>query len=149
MRIRVNRVTAGILLILSAPVVLPIKLYRWMTGTGKKPVYRNTIDGEPLNYAGDRPIVVSIWATWASVWSVATAGVIQQMQTEFAGKCEFVYVEATGRDVENKYEVKVIPAVLVFHRGQEVGRFINLMEPEELRSCLSQWTADGREVEHA
>jgi hypothetical protein len=140
MRIRVNRLTAVLLLILLAPIALPLKLYRWVTGTGKKPAYPNTLEGDPLAYAGPRPVVVSLWATWATVWSVATEQIIRELQTEFAGKCEFVYIEAVDRSVKAKYGVDVVPAVLVFHGGQEVGRFINLLEADALRRCVAERT---------
>jgi thioredoxin-like negative regulator of GroEL len=137
MRIRLNRFTALLLLIL----LLPIKLYRWLTGTGKKPVYPSTLEGDPLAYSGERPVVVALWATWASVWSAATEQIVRDLHSEFAGKCEFVYIEATGRSVLEKYGVEVIPTVLVFHGGREVGRFINLLEAAELRECVAQRVA--------
>lgn len=58
MRIRLNRFTALLLLILLLPIVLPIKLYRWVTATGTKPVYQITLEGDPLAYFGERPVVV-------------------------------------------------------------------------------------------
>ncbi len=145
MRIRVNRVTAALLLLLLAPIVLPIRFYRWLTGKGKKPTYANTLESDPLAYAGQRPLVVSLWATWATVWSVATERIIRELQTEFADRCEFVYIEAADRSVTASFRVDVVPAVLVFHGGQEVARFINLLEADALRQCLAQLAA--REAE--
>ena len=141
MIIRLNRITGALLLVLLAPIVLPIKLYRWVTGTGKKPAYANTLEGDPLVYAGPLPVVISLWASWATVWSVATEQIIRGLQVEFAGKCEFVYIEAVDRSVNDKYNVDVMPAVLVFHRGQEVGRFINLLEADALRKCVAERTS--------
>jgi thioredoxin-like negative regulator of GroEL len=115
-----------------------MKLYQWATGTGKKPTYPNTLEGDPLAYAGPRPVVVSLWATWAAVWTAATEQIIRDLQGEFAGRCEFVYIEANDRSVRESYKVDVVPAVLVFHGGQEVGRFINLSEADALRQCVAQ-----------
>jgi hypothetical protein len=141
MRIRLNRFTVLLLLLLLLPIVIPIKLYRWVLGTAKRPVYPSSLDGDPLGYPGERPVVVALWATWASIWSVATERIVRQLQADFAGKCEFIYLEATGRAVQQKYKVEVIPAVLVFHHGQEVGRFINLLEADELRQCIAKRVA--------
>jgi thioredoxin-like negative regulator of GroEL len=131
-------VTAGLLLLVLAPIVLPIKLYRWLTGTGKKLTYVNTTDVDPLTYQGERPVVVALWATWASVWSVATERIMLDLQAEFSGRCEFVYVEAVSKDVEQRYGVSVVPAVLVFQHGREAARFINLLEADELRTCVAK-----------
>ena len=141
MMVRLNRVTAFLMLVLLAPILLPMKLYRWITGTGKKPVYLSTLEGDPLAYSGERPVVVSLWATWATVWTVTTAQIVQGLQGEFAGRCEFVYIEAVSSGIQEEYKADAIPAVLVFHRGQEVGRFINLLEAEPLRGCIAQRVA--------
>lgn len=138
MAIRLNRFVALLLLILLSPIVLPIWLYRWLTGTGKKPVYENTLEGDPTSYTGERPVVVALWATWASVWSAATEQIVVNLQQKFAGRCEFAYVEATSRGLLEKYGTDVVPTVIVFQNCQEVGRFVNLLDGEELERCLEE-----------
>ena len=138
MKIRLNRLGAGLLLLLLAPVILPARLFRWMAGRDKKPVYPSTVEGDPLAYAGPRPLVVSLWAPWASIWKIATEQIVRDLQAEFSGRCEFAYVEVTDSSIEQKYGVQVAPAVLVFHSGHEIGRFINLLEATELRRCISR-----------
>jgi hypothetical protein len=140
MLIRLNRFTALILLLLLAPIVIPIKLFRRLTGSNKKPEYSSTIRCDPLTYAGDPPLVVAVWATWASVWKIAIAQIMSEMQTEFAGKCEFMYIEGTARGGPENYGAAVLPAVLVFHGGREVARFINLIDANKLRQSLSDLT---------
>ena len=140
---RLNRFTAGLLLLLLAPVALPLKLYRWLTRTSEKPEYGSTVEGDPLAYSGDKPLVVSLWATWASVWKVATEAIIRDLQTEFAGRCEFAFVEVTGTGVQERYGVQVVPAVLVFQGGIERARFVNLTEAGELRSFLAAHVGQG------
>jgi thioredoxin-like negative regulator of GroEL len=135
---RINRFVALLLLILLSPIVLPIRLYRWLTGTGKKPVYENTLEGDPLSYTGERPVVVALWATWASVWNAATARIVVDLQKKFAGRCEFVYVEATSRGVLETYGADIVPTVLVIQNRQEVGRFVNLLDGEEFERCLAE-----------
>ena len=95
MRITLNRFTAGLLLILLSPIVLPIKLLNAVTGRCKKPTYIGTIEGDPFAYDGDRPVLIAIWATWASIWQAATEKVVEHLKNEFSGKYEFAYVECT------------------------------------------------------
>lgn len=148
MRIRLDRITATMLLLLLAPIVLPMKLYQWATGTGRKPTYPNTLEGDPLAYTGPRPVVVSLWATWAAAWKAATEQIVRELQSEFAGRCEFVYIEVADRSATESYKVDVVPAVLVFHGGQEVGRFINLSEAAPLRQCVAQRASSSAGPNH-
>lgn len=137
MRIVLNRFTASLLLLVLAPVLIPLKAVRRLTGGRNKPGYSSTLDGDPLAYGGERPVVVAVWADWATVWRVATAEVMDEMKHEFAGRCEFVCVEGGGKEVGAKYGVDVLPVVIVYHRGKEVTRFVNLRDANDLRAALA------------
>jgi len=63
---------------------------------------------------------------------------VRGLQREFAGRCEFVYIDLAKRTLAQKYNVDVIPTVLVVHHGQEVGRFVNLLSADKLRACITQ-----------
>src|ERR1700733_3487679 len=116
MQIKLNRFTAGLLRILLTPVVLLIKLMNAVTGRGQKTSYTSTIDGDPLAYDGDRPVLIAVWASWASVWRAATATVVEQLKDEFSGKCEFAYVECVDRSVNDLYRADVVPVLILRHR---------------------------------
>lgn len=135
-QIRLTRSSARILRMLLAPLAWVRKLRKRASGEDKKPVYVNTIDVDPVLYSGDRPLVVSVWATWASIWEV-TAPIVEQLKTEFAGRCEFSYVEMVNRSTLQKYGVDVLPAVLVYRNGKEVARFINLIQIDEPRKAIA------------
>lgn len=138
MRITLNRHTAKLLLILLAPLVLVIKLANAVTGRGKKPSYVSTIEGDPLAYDGDRPILIAVWATWAAVWRAATASVVEQLKHKFSGKCEFAYVECTTNSVNETYRANVIPVLILRHRGQELARFVNTGDAEQVRQAIAK-----------
>ena len=124
------------MLIILFPVVLVIRLLRMLTGGRKKPVYVGTIDGDPLTYMGDRPLVIAVWATSASVWKAATEQVIERLKTELAGRCEFAYVECNSTEVRERYKATVVPLVVIWHRGKEVSRFVNVLKSDEIRQSL-------------
>ena len=137
MRIKLNRFTAGLLLLVLLPIVVPIRLWKRLTGRGRPPAYTNTINVDPFAYDGPRPLVVAMWASYATVWKVATEQVIEQLRGEFAGKCEFVYIDGSRpASADPRLNVDVLPAVVVFHGGREVGRFVNLLDPDEPRKLL-------------
>jgi hypothetical protein len=134
MRIRLNRIRAFILIVLTYPLVLMLRLWSLASGH-RKPVYAGTIDGDPLGYAGDRPILIALWSESASVWTAATAEVVEQLKAEFAGRCEFAYVEESPESVA-AYGWAVIPTLVLRYRGREVGRFTNTIEVEDVRPAL-------------
>jgi hypothetical protein len=136
-QIKLNRFTARLLLILLTPIILPIKLINAVAGRGKRPTYVNTIEGDPLAYDGDNPILIAVWAGWASVWRAATEKVVEQLKGEFSGKCEFAYVECADRSVIDAYRADVVPVLILRHRGQELARFVNTLEAEQVRQAIA------------
>lgn len=136
MAIRINRFMAIVLMVLLYPLVLVIRLVHLLIGH-RKPEYVGTVDGAPLEYAGDKPILIAVWAEGASVWEVATADVVEQLKKEFAGRCEFAYVEASSRAVTEAYGANIVPVLILRHRGAEVSRFVNAMGFEEIRPAIA------------
>ncbi len=137
MQIKLNRFTAGLLRILLTPVALLIKLMSAVTGRGQKTSYISTIDGDPLAYDGDRPVLIAVWASSASVWRAATATVVEQLKDEFSGKCEFAYVECVNRMVNKVYRADVVPVLILRHRGQELARFVNTLEAGQVGHAIA------------
>jgi len=67
------------------------------------------------------------------------------LKTEFAGRCEFAYVEGVDRTVWAKYDVNVLPAVLCVPRRQERSPgLVNLIKADELRKTLAGVTGDDQ-----
>lgn len=136
MRVPLNRLTLRVLLVVLTPIVVAIKLVNAITGRGKRPTYVGTIEGDPLAYDGDRPIVIAMWAKWAAVWRASTEKVVERLKEEFTGQCEFAYVECTGRAVTDRYGASVVPVLIVRHRGHEVARFVNALDAEPVREAI-------------
>src|SRR5579862_6095858 len=106
MMIKLNKRRAIFLLILLFPIVMVIKAIKWISGERKK-VYINTVDIDPLIYTGDKPMVVSVWASWAGVWGI-TEKLVDGLKDAYAGKCEFVYVEGNSPEILKKYKVGMV-----------------------------------------
>jgi len=136
MQIRLTRFGATILMILLVPFVAVLRLVRALRRR-EKPVYTSTIDSAPLAYAGDTPILIAVWADWAHIWDVATSGIVGQLEQEFAGRCEFAYVEATSRAVRDAYGARVVPTLILRRHGAEIGRFVNVLRPDEVRCAIA------------
>jgi thioredoxin-like negative regulator of GroEL len=135
MMIRLNRFTAILLMVLLYPLVLVSRLVRFLTGQ-RKPVYLGTIEGDPLAYSGEKPLLIAVWAEGAAVWTAATAEVVEQLKAEFAGRCEFAYVEAASRQVTEAYQAEVVPVLILRHHGKEIGRFVNTLGAEAVEAAI-------------
>lgn len=71
------------------------------------------------------------------MWTAATADLVEQVKKEFAGRCEFAYVEASSKAVTEAYDAHIVPVLILRHRGTEVGRFVNTMELDEIRPAMA------------
>jgi len=137
LRITLGRGSARRLLALLSLILLPVRLFNKVTGRGKASAYVGTIAGDPLGYDGDRPVLVAVWAPWASVWRAATERVVEGLKGEFSGRCEFAYVECAGRSVQEAYRADVIPVLILRHRGEELARFVNTLEAGQVRQAIA------------
>lgn len=79
MTVSISRFMAIVLMVLLFPIVRVIRLVQLLLGY-RKPVYAGTIEADPLEYSGDNPVVIAVWAGWASVWTAATADVMEQLK---------------------------------------------------------------------
>lgn len=136
MRVRLSRIGVRILRIVLLPIVATLRVLRGQRRE-EKPALTSSIDGDPLSYTGDRPLVIAVWADWATVWQVVTRAIVQQLQHEFAGRCEFAYVDASRRTVRNAYGTPVVPTLILRQRGAEISRFVNVVKPDDIRSAIA------------
>jgi hypothetical protein len=137
MRIRLTRLAAIILLILLFPFVVSLRLVRVLRRRRAETVLTGSIDGDPLAYTGDAPVLIALWADWATVWQVATRGVVEQLEREFAGRCEFAYVDASARTVRGAYGAAVVPTLILRQHGTDIERFVNVLKVEDVRSAIA------------
>jgi thioredoxin-like negative regulator of GroEL len=136
MQIRLTRFRTIVLMILLLPFIAILRLVRILRRR-EKPIYESSIDSAPLDYVGDKPILIAVWADWAHIWDVATSGIVEQLRQEFAGRCEFAYVEATSRAVRDAYGAQVVPTLILRHRGADIERFVNVLRHDDVRSAIA------------
>jgi hypothetical protein len=146
MQVRLTRARARILLALIAPILLLIRLSRILRG---KPVKRaGKLDphllssisaADPLDYRGERPLLAAFWALGTN-WDAGGFDALLNLQRDFAGRCEFLYVEATSESgaLRERHRIDIIPTVVLFHRGVELARAVNAFSPELLRAALGE-----------
>jgi thioredoxin-like negative regulator of GroEL len=145
MQLKLNKFTASLLLAVLSPLVFVIKMFQNLSG-GKKAKaveHQNTIEGDPLAYTGDRPLVVALWMNGASLWKVATEPALERLKLEFTGRCEFAYIECKDSGTMDRFKADILPLVILYNRGTEIARYPNLMSEDQLKTVLERMMKDG------
>ncbi len=134
------------------PLVIVTHLIRFIAGY-HKPVYESTIEGDPLKYSGDLPLLIAVWSEDASVWTVATADVVQQLKQEFVGRCEFVYVEASSKSVTEMYDAEIVPVLILYTEAKRLNGLSirwswTKFAPQSQQLRTDECSKGNRSVEH-
>ena len=90
----------------------------------------------------DIPVMVDFWAAWCGPCRMV-GPVIEQISEEYAGKAIVGKVDVdANQEFAAKYGVRNIPTVLVFHKGEVVGRQVGVapknVYAESLDSLLAE-----------
>ena len=80
----------------------------------------------------DIPVLVDFYATWCGPCSMLSP-VLAEIASEYEGKVKVGKVDTDEEaDLAMKYQISMIPAVLVFKNGEHVGTSIGFKSKEEL-----------------
>lgn len=80
----------------------------------------------------DIPVLVDFYATWCGPCSMLSP-VLAEIASEYEGKVKVGKVNTDEEaDLAMKYQISMIPAVLVFKNGEHVGTSIGFKSKEEL-----------------
>ena len=80
----------------------------------------------------DIPVLVDFYATWCGPCSMLSP-VLAEIASEYDGKVKVGKIDTDEEaDLAMKYQISMIPAVLVFKNGEHVGTSIGFKSKEEL-----------------
>ena len=82
-------------------------------------------EADVLLASSDRPLLVDFWAEWCAPCLVI-APVLEGLVADLDGRLGLVKVEVDEGDnmkLAGHYRVRGFPTVILFHHGEELGRF--------------------------
>ena len=103
-----------------------------------KPIHITDADFKATVLESKTPVFVDCWAEWCGPCK-ALAPTIAELASEYAGRAKVGSLDAdTNQQVPLQYQVQAIPTVLLFHRGEVVGRFVGLTSKKDIAAALDR-----------
>ncbi|ESK57013.1 MAG: thioredoxin [Moraxellaceae bacterium] len=86
----------------------------------------------------DTAVLVDFWAGWCAPCK-AIAPVLEDLSNEYAGKVKIVKVDVTAcEDTAVKYNIRNIPALLMFKNGEVVAQQVGAAPRSKLAAFIDQ-----------
>ena len=88
----------------------------------------------------DKPILVDLWAEWCSP-CLMIAPVLEKVSKEFGGDIAIAKVEEDDGEnmkLAGHYKVRGFPTIIMFQKGEEVGRFSGAKPLQFIRHFIEE-----------
>jgi thioredoxin 1 len=93
-------------------------------------------DAEVLN--SDQPVVVDFWAEWCMPCKML-GPTIDALAEDFHGKAKIGKLDIdSSRNAAAKYEVMMIPTILIFKGGKPVKKFVGVARKDDLATAIAE-----------
>jgi putative thioredoxin len=91
-----------------------------------------------LDASKERPILVDFWADWCTP-CIALAPALERVMEEFRGSLLLAKVEVDDNmRLAGHYRLRGFPTVILFHLGEELGRFAGARSVHWIRDWVQQ-----------
>lgn len=85
---------------------------------------------------GSTPILVDFWAEWCAPCRILSP-ILEDLSTSFEGKIKFFKVNVDQEpDLAGKYEIRAIPTIKIFKKGEVIDQFTGAYPKSEIKKKL-------------
>ena len=101
-----------------------------------------TFEEKVLKASDERPVMVDFWAEWCAP-CLSLAPALERVLDELEGAVRLAKVEVDDNmRLAGHYRLRGFPTVILFHQGQELGRFHGSRASHWLREWVDEHLAD-------
>ncbi len=87
------------------------------------------------------PVLVDFWAEWCGPCRMV-APILEELSEEFGGRLKVVKLDVESNpQVAQAYNIRGIPALLLFKNGEVAGQKIGALPKHQLKAWLSETVA--------
>ncbi|MGO9485545.1 MAG: thioredoxin [Rhodomicrobium sp.] len=89
----------------------------------------------------DKPVLVDFWAEWCGPCR-QVAPILEELSKEFEGQLKVVKLDVESNPkIAQAYNIRGIPALLLFKDGQVAGQKIGALPKHQLKAWLAEAVA--------
>ena len=86
----------------------------------------------------DKPVIVDYFATWCGP-CMNLAPIFEETSKDYEGKLKFAKVNVEeNQDLAGQFNVRGIPCLIVFNKGEEVDRIVGSLQKEALKEKIDE-----------
>lgn len=105
----------------------------------------DTFEQDVLQLSRQQPVLVDFWAEWCPP-CVVVAPILEQVVNERAGEIVLAKLEVDeGENMKlaGRYQVRGFPTIILFHNGEEKGRFSGAKPASHIEQFIDEHSAAG------